>query len=91
MAKFPSEGELIKLAKRLATPVEFEQLEKEGIIEKKGAWYMVKDFDKLPEYASRQINAIKTDGKGNNFVKFPKSWKKSQQLYRKMARKEFNE
>lgn len=32
--------ELIELAKQLATPIDFEQLEKEGIIEKKGAWFI---------------------------------------------------
>ena len=91
MTEILGREEIIKLARQLATPVDFKQLEKEGIIEKDGAWYKIKDFNSLPEYAYRQINEFRTDSKGNILVKFPKSWKKAQKLYQKMAGKEYNE
>jgi hypothetical protein len=42
MADIPSQEEMIELARQAATPLDFEQLEKDGILEKKGAWYKVK-------------------------------------------------
>lgn len=91
MIDIPSKEEIINLAKQLATPIDFEQLEKDGIIDKKGAWYKVIDFKNLPEYASRQISGISIENKEILRVKFPKSWKKAQALYRKMTGKEYNE
>jgi hypothetical protein len=37
MADIPSQEEMIELARQLATPLDFEKLEQEGILEKKGA------------------------------------------------------
>jgi hypothetical protein len=85
MTKIPSKEEIIELARQAATPVDFEQLEKEGIIEKKGAWYKIKK--PLPEHVSRQVKAIKTDGKGNSYIQLPKLWKKAQQLYKRLSGK----
>jgi hypothetical protein len=89
MAEIPSKEEMIELARQLATPVDVEQLEKEGILEKKGAWYKMKKS--LPEPVSRQVKAIKTDGKGNSYIQLPKSWKKAQQLYKRMSGKTIEE
>jgi len=91
MTKIPIREEIIELARKLATPVDFEQLEKEGVIEKKGAWYKVKDFKSLPVHAYDQIRSVKNDSNGNCLVQFPKSWKRAQQLYRRMTGKEFDE
>ena len=91
MAKIINKDEVIALAKKLATPVNFLELEKKGILEKKGAWYKIKSIKILPEYASAQIRSIKFDDKGNCFVQFPKSWKRTQQLYRRMTGKEYDE
>jgi hypothetical protein len=77
------------LARQAAPPINFEQLEKEGIIEKKGDWYKLNK--PLPEHASRQVKAIKTDGKGNSYVQLPKSWKRAQQIYRCMSGKTIEE
>lgn len=91
MSKNVGRQEIIELAKQLATPIDFLGLEKEGIIEKKGAWFMVKSLKDLPEYVSMQVRSIKTDDKGNCFVQFPKSWKRAQRFYRRMTGKEYNE
>ena len=84
MSKISDKKEIIKLAKQLATPIDFERLDNEGVIEKKGAWYKIKK--PLPEHVSRQVKAIKTDSKGNCYVQLPKSWRSAQQLYRCMNR-----
>jgi hypothetical protein len=77
------------LAWQAATPVDFEQLEKEGVLEKNGAWYKIKK--PLPEHVSRQVKAIKTDGEGNSYIQFPESWKKAQQLYKRLRGKTIEE
>lgn len=81
-------NEIIELAKQLATPIDFEQLEKDGILEKKRAWFKVKDLKSLPEHVSRQVKSIKVDNQGNCLVQLPKSWTKSQKLYHRMVWKE---
>ena len=89
MDDIPSKEEIVELAQQLATSVDVEQLEKEGILEKKGAWYKIKKA--LPEHVSRQVRAVKTDGKGNSYIQLPKSWKKAQQLYTRMSGKRVEE
>jgi hypothetical protein len=91
MVKTNSKDKIIELAKKLATPVNFTEMENAGIIEKQGAWFKVKNMKDLPEYASRQIRSIKIDSGGNCYVQFPKSWKKVQLTYRKMMGKEYDE
>jgi hypothetical protein len=90
MIKIPSRQKIVALAKQLATPINFTELEKAGIIEKQGAWFKVKNMKNLPEYASRQIRSIKSDDRGNCYVQFPKSWKRAQQLYKRMTCKGYN-
>jgi hypothetical protein len=87
MTKILSKNDLLELSKQLATPIDFNELEKKGIIEKKGSWFKVIRLNALPEHASRQVRNIKTDGKGNYYVQFPTSWKKAQQLYQRMTEK----
>lgn len=91
MAKIPTQKELIELAKLLATPIDFESLENAGVIERHGTWFKLLDFKALPEHAWQQARAIKSDDKGNNYIQFPKSWKKAQQLYKRMTGKDYNE
>ena len=90
MTKIPRREEKIELARQLATPVDVATLEKEGIIEKRGAWYKVNRIKDLPEHAARQIQAVKTDNQGQCFVQFPKCWKRAQQVYHRLTGKEFD-
>jgi hypothetical protein len=83
MTDIPSQEEMIELARQAATPLDFEQLEQEGIIEKKGAWYKIKK--PLSGHVSRQVKAMKTDGERNSYIQLPQSWKKAQQLYKRMS------
>ena len=91
LKKTYSKQDAVMLARQLATPIDFEELEKAGLIEKKGAWFKIKNLNILPEHALKQVRAIKSDGKGNSFVQFPKSWKRAQKLYRQMTGKEYEE
>lgn len=91
MSERIGKAELIALTKEAATPIDFAELERNGLIEKKGAWYKVKDIHALPGHVSRQIEAVKTDRTGANLVKFPKSWTRMQRLYRKLTGKEYKE
>jgi hypothetical protein len=91
MVRIPTQKEVIELAKLLATPIDFEALEKTGVIERHGSWFKLLDLKALPEHALKQARAIKSDNKGNSYIQFPKSWKKAQQLYKRMTGKEYNE
>jgi hypothetical protein len=90
MTKIPRREEKIERARQLATPVDVAKLEKEEIIEQRGAWYKVNRIKDLPEHAQRQIRAMKTNSQGQCFVQFPKSWKHAQQVYRRLTGKEFD-
>ncbi len=83
--------EFIEALKAHATPIDFEQLEVEGLLRKKGAWYQVENIKKLPEYVGKQIIDVKDDSKGNLLVKLPKSWGKSQKMYKNATGKEYYE
>ena len=58
MIEIPNRQEIVALAKLLATPIDFEELEKTGIIERHGVWFKVKNLKTLPEHAAKtgQIN-----------------------------------
>ena len=76
--------------KAQATPIDYEKLEVEGLLKKKGAWYQARDFNALPNYVRQQISESKIDGKNNLLVKLPHSWEKAQKLYKKATGKEFS-
>ena len=60
--------ELKQRAIDLATPIDFDALIQAGVLEKKGAWYQINDWNALPEHARVKISAIRSDD--TTFVKF---------------------
>jgi hypothetical protein len=64
-------GHLLKVAKELATPIDFDELKKRGIISSAGAWYRVPDMKNLPDEVATKISQIASDAKGVK-VKFHK-------------------
>lgn len=77
--------ELIEIAKELVTPIDFDGLIAKGVIEKKGAWYVVLKPNELPPHAWRQATAIKTSSKGGISIKFRKPTKKFKAFYNKLT------
>jgi hypothetical protein len=61
--------EFKQTAEELITPIDFDQLIKEGVIEKKRGWYKIIKFDELPAHAKSKIREVK-NSKGETFVKF---------------------
>ena len=57
---------------KLARPVDLPSLERSGLIEKVGAWYVVPNIHHLPDHARVKISEVKSD-KGRVLVKFKKS------------------
>ena len=55
----------------LAKPIDFEQLIRDGVLEKDGAWYKVLDFKNLPKHASRKLKTIETGPKGTRVKFYP--------------------
>ena len=56
-------------------PIDFDDLEKRGVVTKSGAWYRVHRFGDLPEHAVKQISGLAQDSKGVK-VKFSKPTKR---------------
>jgi hypothetical protein len=54
---------------KLITPIDFDQLINDGIIEKKRGWYKIINFQELPAHAKAKIRTAKTVN-GETFVKF---------------------
>jgi len=77
-----SKEEMLKKAKSLATPIDFEALVAEGILEKKGLGYIILDMKHLPDHAKDKIIGISSDGK----VKFSKATKSAQKLVDKLSK-----
>jgi hypothetical protein len=63
---------LLALTKKLAQPIDFQDLERRGLISKAGAWYRV--HKAVPEHVSRKIRAMTQDAKGLK-VKFEEAAK----------------
>lgn len=80
-------NEMLEQAKKLATPIDFDTLIAQGVLEKKGAWYKVLDWDKLPEHAKEKVKAIEggPDGK-NTLVKFSKDTKTARKIVDKLSK-----
>lgn len=64
--KYPTinKEELKERIKVLTTPIDFDALIKEGILEKQGAWYKVLKVNELPPHASGKVKKIKHSDKG---------------------------
>ena len=77
-------NELIAETKKLAEPIDFEDLEKKGILKKAGAWYRVLDFQAVPEHVWKKARAVAQDAKGVK-VKLEKA-SKFDKLMRKLAK-----
>lgn len=56
---------LEKQTRLLSEPIDFEQLERDGILRKVGAWYEVPDMNLLPEHVSAQAIAVSGSRSGD--------------------------
>jgi len=66
-------SELVEAAESMATPIEFDQLIADGVLQKAGGgWYEVLDPARLPQHALGKIKAVKS----RNRVRFRKPSKK---------------
>ena len=89
--------ELAALTQQLGTPVEFEALVKGGVLKKVGKGkslrYAILDNERLPEYASRQINSIVLNNIGEPAIATfasPASNRSAQKVYEKATGKKFS-
>lgn len=48
----------------LARPVDFDELESQGILTKEGAWYRIHKMDELPKHASSKVTQFAHDARG---------------------------
>lgn len=63
-SQIPSPDEIRALREKLSKPIDFDALIEQGVLEKSGAWYVVKDMNKLPDYAQAQISGLQTHKNG---------------------------
>ena len=64
-----------------AKPIDLEQLIRDGVLQKSGAWYKVLDYKRLPKHASKRILEAEFNSDGKLVkVKFSKITKSFQKL-----------
>ncbi|HBK4608504.1 TPA: hypothetical protein LLS51_000069 [Serratia marcescens] len=80
-----SRDEFINKVIELSEEIDFESLERDGILTKEGAWYRVHKWSLVPENARKRVTAMSDDKKGFK-VKFSKPTKKLQQLAAKFQK-----
>ena len=66
--------------RELATPIDFDALIRDGVLEKHGAWYKILGMNKLPSHAKAQMKALKAGSNKEVFAKFQTSTKRAQKL-----------
>jgi hypothetical protein len=86
-----SKDEILQILQQLTTPIDFDGLTAAGVLKKSGAWYIVLQPVKLPRHAWRQAIAIESGPKGALKLKFTKSTKKAEALYRRIAGRGFSD
>ena len=77
-----TEQEWVHLVTNLATPIDFDVLAREGVLEKHGAWYKILSMDGLPEHAKAKIRVLKTTRKKEVLVKFRRLTRQAEKLLR---------
>jgi len=89
MNNLPNRSELTEVARLLATTIDFDALIREGVLEKLGSWYLIRDADRLPKVAMERAYAVKTGPDGSALVRFTSesSRKASARLYRQLTGK----
>jgi hypothetical protein len=60
------------LVRKLARPVDFKKLERQGLLKKRGAWYIVPNIHMLPEHVTLKISEMK-QSQGSVMVKIKKA------------------
>jgi len=71
--------QLRRIAEILAAPIEFDRLVVEGVLQQKGSWYEILDWDELPESARVKIKAVRPP----NLVQFRKPSKRLRKFLRR--------
>lgn len=66
--------------RELATPIDFDALIRNGVLEKHGAWYKILNMNELPPHAKAQIKTLKSGGKEGTLAKFQTSTKRAEKL-----------
>ena len=77
--------EMLDILKELATPIDYDDLIAKGVIEKSGAWYVVLKPNDLPHYAWRQATTMELNPHRCLKLKFKKSTKAAEALYKKIT------
>jgi hypothetical protein len=69
-----SREEAVEILKQLAKPIDFEGLERKGLLIKKGRRYFTPNLHKLPEHVAQKITSSATAGSGGGcYLTFARS------------------
>ena len=75
--------ELLAKAKSLSTPIDFEELISQGILEKMaGNKFKILSMERMPQHAIDKISELSSDG----VVKFSKVTKTAEKLVKKLSK-----
>ena len=86
-----SKEEFEQKLRDLATPIDFDSLIRDGILEKHGSWYKILSMERLPSWAKAQIKQLRSSNQKETLVKFQVSTKRAERMLRDYeARKKRN-
>ena len=85
MSGIVTKQEYLRVLKELATPIDYQDLITKEILKKSGAWYVVLKPAELPKYAWRHAVEMATGPNGKLKLKFKKSTKRAQTIYKRMT------
>ena len=75
--------ELLAKAKSLSTPIDFDELISQGVLEKMaGNKYKILSMERMPQHAIDKISELSSDG----VVKFSKVTKTAEKLVKKLSK-----
>ena len=60
--------------RKLTTPIDFDRLAADGVLERAGSWWRVLDYERLPDYAKAQITEMES-GQGGALARFARGQK----------------
>ena len=75
--------ELEQILRDFATPIDFDALISDGVLEKQGSWYKILSMERLPSWAKAKIRQLKSSDQKGILVKFQKSTKRAEKMFKK--------
>lgn len=71
-----------ELLKEVSTPIDFDALVQAGVLEQRGSWYAILNYDALPPHAKSKIKSVRTGKEKELLVKFRAVSKRTEKRFK---------